>query len=282
MAFPSPEIGGQFKEIFDETVKINSLDNDLYENIQQKIIDVLDKADYVHVKGSGDNKTDIRVNMQKLNDPAKETNFVNCTADVNIPVGEVFTSPELKGTNGTLHIKETFLDGLKYNDLELEFKDGYVAGYNCANFDDEVKNKKYIVENLLDQRDTLPIGEFAIGTNTLAYQVSQKYGIMEILPILIIEKMGPHFAIGDTCFSHEEDHDTFNPDGKKITAVENELSALRNSDPAKAYTNCHTDITLPYESLAYIKSVTKDGEEHYIIKDGKFVVPGTEPLNEYL
>ena len=87
VAFPSPEIGGQFKEIFDETVKINSLDNDLYENIQQKIIDVLDKADYVHVKGSGDNKTDIRVNMQKLNDPANETNFVNCTADVNIPVG---------------------------------------------------------------------------------------------------------------------------------------------------------------------------------------------------
>jgi len=106
--------------------------------------------------------------------------------------------------------------------------------------------------------------------------------MLDVLPILIIEKMGPHFAIGDTCFSHEEEHVTYNPDGKQITAVENELSALRDSDPAGAYTNCHTDITLPYESLAYIKAVTSGGEELYVIKDGRFAVKGTEELNKYL
>ena len=282
IAFPTPEIGADFKAIFDETVKINSLDNALYEKIQQNIIDVLDKAEYVHVKGSGDNRTDIKVSMQPLKDPAAETNFVNCTADVNIPVGEVFTSPQLKGTSGTLHLKETFLDDLKYVDLELTFKDGYVSDYTCANFKDEKENKKYIRENLLAQRDTLPIGEFAIGTNTLAYQASRRFNMLDVLPILIIEKMGPHFAIGDTCFSHEEEHVTYNPDGKQITAVENELSALRDSDPAGAYTNCHTDITLPYESLAYIKAVTSGGEELYVIKDGRFAVKGTEELNKYL
>jgi hypothetical protein len=50
----------------------------------------------------------------------------------------------------------------------------------------------------------------------------------------------------------------------------------------KAYTNVHTDMTLPYESIEYIASVKKDGSKDYIIKDGFFVVEGTEELNEPL
>lgn len=46
--------------------------------------------------------------------------------------------------------------------------------------------------------------------------------------------MGPHFAVGDTCYSWEEDVKTFNPDGKEIVAKENEISALRNEDLSKA------------------------------------------------
>ena len=65
------------------------------------------------------------------------------------------------------------------------------------------------------------------------------------MPILIVEKMGPHFAIGDTCYSWEEDYPVFNPiDGKEIVARENEKSALRKTDIQNAYTNCHTDITM--------------------------------------
>ncbi|MDP8220206.1 MAG: hypothetical protein P9X26_02590, partial [Candidatus Stygibacter frigidus] len=50
----------------------------------------------------------------------------------------------------------------------------------------------------------------------------------------------------------------------------------------KAYTNKHTDITLPYEELAYITAVTESGERFDIIKDGRFVVQGTEELNKPL
>ena len=282
IAFPTPEIGSRFKTIFNETVAINSLDNDLWEALQQKIIDVMDGARYIHVKGKAPNKTDIRVMMQPLNDPSRETNFVNCTADVNIPVGEVFTSPQLTGTEGTLHLEETLLNGLKYENLLLHFKDGRISDYSCSNFPSEEQNRNFIRENLMSQRETLPIGEFAIGTNTLAYKVAREYGIMDLLPILIIEKMGPHFAVGDTCFSHEEDHATFNPDGKQITAVENEVSALRKEDPSKAYTNCHTDITLPYESLEHITAVYPDASLHPVIKDGLFVIEGLEKLNEPL
>jgi len=280
VGFPLPEIGDKFVEIFEETNAINMIDTIHHEDIQQHIVDALDKADFVHVKGKNGNLTDIKVKMQKLDDPAKQTNFVNCGADVNIPVGEVFTSPTLAGTNGVLHLKETFLKQLKFVDLNLKFKDGYVEEYSCANFEKEEDNKKYIQENLLFPHKTLPIGEFAIGTNTQAYVMAQKFDILPILPVLIVEKMGPHFAIGDTCFSWEEDAAVYNPiDNKEITARDNERSALRKEDPAKAYTNCHTDITLPYEDLDFISAVTADGEKIDIIRDGRFVVPGTEELN---
>ena len=62
------------------------------------------------------------------------------------------------------------------------------------------------------------MGEFAIGTNTTAYCMARKYDIAAKLPILIAEKTGPHFAVGDTCYSHEEDMVTYNPDGKQIVA----------------------------------------------------------------
>jgi hypothetical protein len=41
----------------------------------------------------------------------------------------------------------------------------------------------------------------------------------------------------------------------------------------------HTDITLPYEMLHFICAVKADGSSTDIIRDGRFVVPGTEELN---
>lgn len=281
ISFPSPEIGDNFEELYAETVKINTLDSKLYARIQQNIIDVLDQADYVHVKGKAGNETDIMVKMHEIKDPAKETNFENCVADVNVPVGEVFTSPLLTGTNGVLHVEDTYLHGLRYNNVKLTFKDGMVVDYSCKNFDNEADSRKFIEENLLFPHKTLPIGEFAIGTNTLAYVFAKKYNIMHLLPILITEKMGPHFAVGDTCFSWEEDSEHIDHlTGKKLIAVENEKTRLRKTDPMQAYTQCHTDITLPYEGLDTITAVLKDGRRIDVIRNGRFCVPGTEELNK--
>ncbi len=280
VAFPMPEIGDRFEEIFEDTLEVNMMDTHHFESIQQKLVDTMDKADFVHVKGLGSNKTDIKVKMQKLVDPTAHTNFVNCGADVNIPVGEVFTSPALTGTNGVLHVSEIFLDGLKYIDLEIKFVDGYATEYTCKNFEDEEKNVKFVQENLMFPHKELPLGEFAIGTNTLAYVMAKKYDILDKLPILIVEKMGPHFAVGDTCFSWREDQKAFNPiDNKEITARDNERSILRKEDIQKAYTGCHTDITLPYEELDFISAVTSSGESFDVLRNGRFVVPGTEELN---
>ncbi len=284
IAYPMPEIGDNFEEIYDEIVKVNTLDNDIYRAVQQSIIDELDKAEYVHVLGKGDNKTDIKVMLKSLSNPEKETKFENCLADVNIPVGEVFTSPVLTGTEGVLNVSQVYLNDLKYNNLCITFKDGRIVDYTCDNFDNEEENKGFIKENLMYNHDTLPIGEFAIGTNTTAYVMAHKYDIVYKLPILIVEKMGPHFAVGDTCYSYSEDSKLYNPDGKEIIAKDNECSLLRKSEDAeersKAYFNCHTDITIPYEEIGGIYSVHYDGQKVAIIEDGRFVLEGTEELNK--
>lgn len=280
IAFPIPEFGENFKEIFKETVKINTLDSEKYGVVQQKLINTLDKAEYVRIVGKEKNRTYMTVQMHEMQNPEKETNFENCLADVNIPLGEVFTSPKLTGTNGVLHVSQVYLNGLKYKDLEITFEDGCIKDYSCSNFDKEADNKKYIRENILFNHETLPIGEFAIGTNTTAYVIANKYDIVYKLPILIVEKMGPHFAVGDTCYSWEEEVKVYNPDGKEIVAKDNEISIQRETDISKAYFGCHTDITIPYDELYEITAVTKTGEEIVIIRDGRFVLKGTEMLNE--
>ena len=282
IAYPVPSIGEKYEEIFAETVHINTLDYMLYRNMQQKIIDVLDTADRVHIKGCNGNRTDLYVKIHPLSDPTKETAFENCVADVNIPVGEVFTSPVLQKTEGKLHVTQVYLGEFLFKNLELDFENGRITAYSCTNFDSEDENRKYIEDNILFHHKTLPMGEFAIGTNTTAYRMARKYQIADKLPILIAEKTGPHFAVGDTCYTYDEDNMTYNPDGKAIIARDNEISIRRKEDISKAYFNCHTDITIPYDELGAITVVRADGTTTDIIRNGRFVVPGTEPLNEPL
>ena len=282
IAWPVPEIGENYPEIFNEVIRINTLDAGLYTKVQQYLIDALDQGDYVCVLGKGENQTDLRVNLRNLNDPEKETLFENCVADVNIPVGEVFTSPCLEGTEGVLHVSRVYLEGLQFLDLKLTFSEGRITGYTCGNFESEEENRKYIYDNVLKNHDTLPLGEFAIGTNTAAYVAARKYGIEDKMPILIAEKTGPHFAVGDTCYSWSEDIRVYNPNGKEIIAKDNSISIQRKEDVSKAYFHCHTDITLPYDELEEISVVTKEGKAIILLKDGKFVLPGTEVLNKPL
>ena len=280
IAYPSPEAGDKFTEIFDEIVKINTLDYDKYKVVQQRIIDVLDTAEYVRVKGCNGNETDMKVSIMKVNDGSKQTVFENCLADVNIPLGEVFTSPVLKGTEGVLNVSKVYLNDINFKNLKVHFKDGFVTDYMCDNYEDEKRCKDLFKENVLFNHNTLPIGEFAIGTNTTAYVSANRYDIVYLLPILIVEKMGPHFALGDTCYSRSEDVAVFNPDGKEIISRDNEVSLLRKSEPDKAYYNCHTDITIPYDEIGRISVVDYSGKETSIIENGRFVLSGTDMLNE--
>lgn len=279
IAFPRPEIGPDFEEIFKETIRINTLDYDTYQKIQQTLIDALDQAEYVRITGREGNETDLTVHLHTLNDPSRETNFENCVSDVNIPLGEVFTSPVFEGTKGLLHVKEVYVREYLFKDLRLEFEDGRVTEFSCGNFD---SGKELVKQVILNGHSWLPLGEFAIGTNTAAYAMAKKYNIGSKLPILIAEKTGPHFAVGDTCYSFAEDSPMYNPDGKEVIARDNEISLLRKEDMSRAYFSCHTDITIPYNELGDITAVKADGSEILLIQAGQFVLPGTEELNRAL
>lgn len=282
IAFPVPAIGEDFQEIFSETIRINTLDYEWYKDVQQKLIDVLDQAEYVTVSGRGENETNLKICLHPLEDPQKQTNFENCVADVNIPVGEVFTSPVLAGTEGLLHVENVYIGDFQFKNLRMRFEEGKITEYSCDNFENPQEGKDLIRQQIMKNHDTLAMGEFAIGTNTAAYAMARRFGIVEKLPILIAEKMGPHFAVGDTCYSWSEDSAVYNPDGKEIIARDNEVSLMRKEDPSKAYYGCHTDITIPYSELGDITAVCRDGKTLAVIRNGKFAVEGTEALNKEL
>ena len=82
----------------------------------------------------GKKQTDLYVTLRPLAQPAQETKFENCVADVNIPAGEVFTSPVLKGTTGRLNVSSVYLKGYNFNNLTVVFKDGMAVEYSCDNF----------------------------------------------------------------------------------------------------------------------------------------------------
>ena len=281
LGLPTSHAGKKLPEIFEATCRINAMANEEYEPVQQLVVDAADKGEYIIVQGRGINKTNMKIALPKIPDPKTQSNFVNCVAEVNVPLGEIFTTPKLEGTNGLLHLPDIYLDGFQYFNLRLYFKDGMIYDYGCTNFDTVAENNSFVKENLLYPYDTLPMGEFAIGTNTLAYVLAQKLNITKILPVLIVEKMGPHFAIGDTCFSHVEDVPFYNfIDGKEVIARDNEFCQKRNLDMSEGYTSVHTDITIPYDEIGLIAAVTADGKTIKIIEDGRFVLPGTKLLNE--
>ena len=281
IAWPLPTIGPDFEAIFRETEAVNTLSSTTYRPVQECLIAALDQARTVHILGKG-NATDLYVQLRPLADPARETNFENCLSDVNIPLGEVFTSPQLEGTSGMLNVRSVFIEGFQFRDLRIRFEDGRVADYSCANFPDPEQGRALMRKVIFGEKERLPMGEFAIGTNTRAYRMAQRYGIGARMPILIAEKTGPHFAVGDTCYSFMEDMQLYNPDGKELVAKDNSCSILRKTEPEKAYFAVHTDITIPYDELDRITAIRADGTEIPIIAGGRFVLAGTEVLNEFL
>ena len=279
ISFPSPEIGERFEEIFEATLRMNSADNETHRKLQNALIRMLDGAEAIRIQGTGGNRTDLTVALQPNDDPSSMTIFRNCLADINIPVGEVFTSPRLAGTTGMLHVERVQLNRISFRDLEIEFRDGYTVDCTCGNFDSREEGTEFVRKHLFFPNERLPVGEFAIGTNTLAYEMAMKFGIMDLLPVLIIEKMGPHLAIGDTCYAHEEDHRICNPDGREVVARDNEKTLARGDDPEEAYTNTHIDISIPYHMIRIISAVFPDGRTLEIIRDGRFVPKELEELN---
>lgn len=283
VVFPDKRVGYDFREIFDGFFKLNTEESEPYELIQEKLISILDKCDRVHLVGMNCNETDLNISMVQLQNKGTQTKFLNCGGDINVPHGEMFTTPVLSKTNGVLNVKEIYLRDKYYKNLRLTFRDGLVIDYACDNFADNKENRRYVFENLLNSTENVPIGELSIGTNTLAYRMALDFNLFSRLPILLAEKMGPHIAVGDPCFASGEDSPVYNIySGKEMVARENEITMKRMENP-DCYVNFHTDITIPFNEMGLFVGVdTKSDEEHVIIRDGRFVPNVANKLNKNL
>jgi len=148
-----------------------------WKKIRQKQDDIcnhLNKAEQIQVIGED---TDLKVSV-------KGRTWENCCGLVNLPDGEVCTSPLEDSANG--HIRFTYpgiYQGREIENIYLEFKDGKVVNYSADKGVD-------LLEKLLSIRNANNLGEFAIGTN---------YGITQFTKnMLFDEKMGGtmHCALG--------------------------------------------------------------------------------------
>lgn len=282
VVFPDVHIGQRFPEVFKAFVKLNTQDPQPFELIQKELIDLLDPCVAIRIKGQNGNQTDLHVSLQPLANPDRETNFLNCGGDLNIPHGELFTTPQLKGTQGLLHVRDIYLKDQHYLDLKLWFEDGRVRDYNCSNFEDPAANRQHVFETLLQSTNNAPMGELSIGTNTLAFKTAKDFGLTKLLPILLAEKMGPHIAVGDPCFARGEDSPVFNLyGGKEMTARDNELTGQRHHGD-DCYVNFHTDITLPYDQVGLFEGLLEDGSTVVILRDGRYLPLSAAALNHYL
>jgi aminopeptidase len=107
------------------------------------------RTDRVHIKGPGE--TDLRFSIKGIPN-------VPCTGNMNIPDGEVFTAPVRDSVNGVIHYNTpTLYNGVSYENVRLEFKDGKVIKANSTLNNDRL-------QKVFDTDEGARyVGEFAIG-----------------------------------------------------------------------------------------------------------------------
>ena len=79
-------------------------------------------------------------------------------------------------------------------------------------------------------------GRICGGTNTAAYRMA-KIVNRDKLPMRL-PRGRTHFAVGDTCYSHEEDNVSYNPDGKRLLQGRTVCICTEKRSVEKAYLNC--------------------------------------------
>ena len=87
---------------------------------------------------------------------------IPCVGEMNIPDGEIFTSPIKNSVNGTItYNTSSTYNGEVFKDIKLEFIDGKIVNASCS---EENKNDK--LNKIFDtDKGSRYIGEFSLGLN---------------------------------------------------------------------------------------------------------------------
>ena len=103
IAFPNALFGASLPPLFDAFYALNTTESDCYERLQQMIIDVLDTCCCVRVSGAAGNQTELSIRTRLPEHPEVQTAYLNCGGDLNVPHGELFTTPLLTGSDSPLY-----------------------------------------------------------------------------------------------------------------------------------------------------------------------------------
>lgn len=109
---------------------------------------LLANSSEVQLKGEG---TDITLSIEGQN-------WIPCAGDLNIPDGEIFSSPILESVNGHITYAPSVYNGKPFGFVRLEVKDGVVVDFDSD-------NKEGLQAILETDEGSKRFGEFAIGTN---------------------------------------------------------------------------------------------------------------------
>ena len=117
---------------------------------QEKIVAWLKGKNQVHISAPG---TDLTLSVAGRP-------FISCACEVNVPDGEVFTSPVENSANGYVYFTyPTMYQGFEVDKVRLKFKDGKVVNASAE------KNDEFLIKKLDTDPGARFLGEFAIGTN---------------------------------------------------------------------------------------------------------------------
>jgi aminopeptidase len=110
--------------------------------------EMLAGAREIHMKGNG---TDIRFGIEGQN-------WIPCIGDLNIPDGEIFSSPLLTSVNGTITYAPSVYEGKPFEFVRLDVRDGVVVDFDSSNRDG-------LEQILSTDAGARRFGEFSFGTN---------------------------------------------------------------------------------------------------------------------
>jgi len=168
----------------------------------------------------------------------------------NIPSFEIFTSPDWRGTNGTIFFDlPLYRYGNIIKDIRLEFKNGLIVKATAA------KNEKLLHE-MIKQKNADKIGEFSL-TDTNFSKITKF-----MADTLFDENFGGKF--GNThCAVGKSYHDTYAGDMTKMKEKDYDKLGFNHSTE-------HTDIIAT--SNRTVTAHMHDNSEKVIYKNGHFTL----------
>jgi aminopeptidase len=217
-----------------------------WKQVQQEIETIKDKLDaleidQLHIEGKDvDLHIKIGAHRKWLSGGGK-----------NIPSFEIFTSPDWRGTNGSIRFNQPlYYSGKRISDVSLRFENGVVVASSATENEEALKE-------MIAQENADKVGEFSL-TDKRHSRITKF-----MATTLFDENMGgefgnTHIALGNAY------KDTYT--GDPATVTEEQWSEM-------GYNSCpkvHTDIISTTNRT--VTARLRDGSEKIIYKDGMFVL----------